>query len=181
VYTLRLERKEITMSNRGSIKFAQTAKKIGATALLAGTLASCSVSDQLGLTNLLSAQSAAIPATALPPTVQATNLPAPTVTAAQSGQYKDGDYSGSTVQAARWGTLQVKAIVRNGQLTDVQVLAYPRSTSTSTRISQSALPILRQEAIQAQTASVQIVSGATPTSNAFAQSLQSALSQAVNS
>ncbi len=55
----------------------------------------------------------------------------------------------------------------------------PNHTSRSVVINQQAIPILRSEALQAQSANIQLVSGATDVSQAFAQSLQSAISKAL--
>lgn len=96
---------------------------------------------------------------------------------AGSGAYKNGSYTGSQASAV-YGTVQVKAIIQNGMLTDVQFVSQPSDRRQSQYINAQATPILRQEAIQAQSANVQAVSGATLTSQAFVQSLQSALSQA---
>lgn len=95
----------------------------------------------------------------------------------QSGQYTDGSYTGSSADAY-YGAVQIEAIVRNGQLADVKFLQYPNSHSTSVFINQQAMPYLIQEAIQAQNANIDGVSGATFTSQAFVQSLASALAQA---
>lgn len=94
-----------------------------------------------------------------------------------SGQYKDGMYTGS-VADAYYGSVQVSAKISGGKLTDVKILQFPNTHSTSVIINQQAMPYLKQEAIQAQSANVQIISGATFTSQAFQQSLQAALSQA---
>jgi uncharacterized protein with FMN-binding domain len=72
----------------------------------------------------------------------------------------------------------VRATISGGKLTDVQFLSYPNDRSTSRRINSVAMPYLTQEAIQAQSASVATVSGASDTSAAFRQSLGNALSQA---
>lgn len=93
------------------------------------------------------------------------------------GAYTDGSYTGSAADAY-YGSVQVEAIIRNGQLADVKFLQYPNSHSASVYINQQAMPYLTQEAIQAQSANVNGVSGATFTSQAFTQSLASALSQA---
>lgn len=90
---------------------------------------------------------------------------------------KDGTYTGSTADAF-YGTMQVQATIQNGKLTDVQFLQYPIDRDESNQINQQAMPMLKQEAIQAQSATVAIVSGATDSSQAFMQSLASALSQA---
>lgn len=96
-----------------------------------------------------------------------------------SGQYKDGTYKGDSVDAY-YGLVQVQAVIQSGQIADVQFLSYPNDRQNSVRISAYATPILTQEAIQAQSANVDIVSGATLTSQAFQQSLASALAQAKN-
>ena len=58
---------------------------------------------------------------------------------------------------------------------DVQVIDYPHDRSRSQRINQQALPALKKEAIALQSAAVHIISGATPTSRAFSESLSAAL------
>lgn len=93
------------------------------------------------------------------------------------GMYRDGTYTGSPADAY-YGIVQVKAIIRNGKITDVQFLSYPNDRSTSAYISSIATPLLASEAIQSQSANVDIVSGASETSGAFMRSLASALSQA---
>jgi len=75
----------------------------------------------------------------------------------------------------------VQVVVQGGKLTDVTFLDYPQTHQTSVYINSQAMPYLKQEAIQAQSANVNMVSGATLTSQAFIQSLASALSQAKNS
>jgi len=101
----------------------------------------------------------------------------PTATLQPQGQYKDGSYTGSTADAF-YGPLQVKVTVSGGKITDVQFLQYPNDQSESVMISQQATPQLAQEAIQAQSAQVDAVSGATQTSQAFVESMKSALAQA---
>ncbi len=122
------------------------------------------------------------PASAPPPT-QPTAQPAPTMTppppAVAAGLYKDGSYTGPRVNAD-WGWVQVKAIVQNGQIADVQFLQYPSDRRTSQRINSIAMPYLQTEAIQAQDANVDLISGATLTSEAFVESLQVALAGARN-
>ena len=79
---------------------------------------------------------------------------------------------------ARYGLLQVQVTMRGKTITDVTELQAPNSHQRSIEINQQAEPLLRQEALQAQSAQIDIVSGATYTSQAYAQSLQSALDQA---
>lgn len=93
------------------------------------------------------------------------------------GTYKDGSYTGDVVDAF-YGNIQVQATITNGKITDIKFLQYPNDRDTSVTINQQSNPILAQEAIQAQSAQVDIVSGATDSSQAFIKSLQSALDQA---
>lgn len=108
----------------------------------------------------------------------ATPQPSTTVpTVAPRGQYKDGTYTGSPADAF-YGNIQVQAVISNGKIADVVFLQYPNDRGTSIEINSQAMPYLKQEAIAAQNANVDIVSGATDSSMAFRQSLASALSQA---
>jgi uncharacterized protein with FMN-binding domain len=114
-----------------------------------------------------------IPQQALTPT-----LPAPTNTAIVNGyQYKNGTFNGPSVDAF-YGNVQVQVVIQNGKISNVQFLTYPTDRRTSARINSIAVPYLQQEAITAQSANVDIISGATLTSQAFVQSLQAALNQA---
>ena len=93
--------------------------------------------------------------------------------------YRDGTYMG--IQAdAYWGTVEIAAVIADGQLSDVQFIDYPNHRSRSVQINQRAMPMLIREAIQSQQSDVDIVSGATDTSEAFIQSLGSALRQATS-
>jgi uncharacterized protein with FMN-binding domain len=97
--------------------------------------------------------------------------------------------TGPAVQADRWGTVQVKVVVRKTtttagarktvtwRITAVDA-TFPDHTDRSVFINQQAGPYLKQETLQAQSANVQLISGATDTSHAFVQSLQAALLQA---
>ncbi len=95
----------------------------------------------------------------------------------QTGIYKDGQYDGN-IADAYYGYVQVRAIIQGGRLVDVQFLRYPNDRSYSVEVNNYAMPILKSEAIKAQSARVDIISGATNTSCAFITSLSSALSQA---
>lgn len=96
---------------------------------------------------------------------------------ASSVSYKDGSYTGKSSDAF-YGYVQVRATVSGGKLTDVTVLDYPQDRENSVMINDNALPLLKQQAIQAQSARVDGVSGATDTSQAFMESLGDALAQA---
>ena len=104
-------------------------------------------------------------------------LASPVVASATRGQFKDGEYTGSKADAI-YGILQVKAVVTGGKLTDVQFLQYPTDRPRSVEINQEAMPHLKMEALQVQSASVDAISGASETSAAFVDSLGVALAQA---
>lgn len=121
-------------------------------------------------------------ATTIPPSRSAPAKPQavpPTATAIARGQYKDGTFTGPNVDAF-YGLVQVKASIRNGKIADVQFVKFPNDRRTSVRINAFAVPYLQSEAIQAQSANVDFISGATLTSEAFAESLQAALNTAKN-
>lgn len=99
------------------------------------------------------------------------------VTVAAGAGYADGTYTGPTVDAY-YGLVQVQAIVQSGRLAAIKVLRYPSDRRTSLFINRQALPMLRDEVIRAQSAKVDIISGATLTSKAFIRSLDAALRQA---
>ena len=115
------------------------------------------------------------PTTTSTPTATPTSTPTPTP--APRGQYRDGTYTGSVADAF-YGNMQVQAVISGGRLTAVNILQYPNDNRTSRSINSQALPILQSEALQAQSANIDMVSGASASSPAFQQSLQSALSQA---
>ena len=99
-------------------------------------------------------------------------------TATPSAPLRNGTYTGG-VASDQWGQVQVQVTVSGGRVTNVQALQYPTERRRSAFINSQAVPVLQSEAVQAQSANVNIVSGATLTSEAFQQSLQSALTQAV--
>ena len=82
--------------------------------------------------------------------------------------------TGASVQT-RWGPVQVRVTVKNGRLTEVTAVTYPQDNPRDQEINSYALPRLRSEALQAQSADIDTVSGATYTSEGYRQSLQSAL------
>ncbi|EST21557.1 FMN-binding protein [Streptomyces roseochromogenus] len=85
--------------------------------------------------------------------------------------------TGDTVQT-RWGPVQVRVTIKSGRLTDVTAVQYPQDNPRDQEINSYALPQLRREALAAQSADVDMVSGATYTSTGYRQSLQSALDSA---
>ncbi|SFF84198.1 FMN-binding protein [Curtobacterium sp. YR515] len=100
-----------------------------------------------------------------------------TGTGTTGGSSATGTFTGDTTQT-RYGPVQVRITVANGTITDVTALQLTNTDGRSVQISQQAAPILRQEALQAQSAQIQSVSGATFTSEGYTTSLQSAIDKA---
>jgi uncharacterized protein with FMN-binding domain len=93
------------------------------------------------------------------------------------GLYKDGTYNGPQVDVF-YGIVEVQVNVQNGKIANVNFLQYPSDRRTSRQINNIAMPYLQQEALQAQSARVNIISGATLTSEGFMMSLDAALKSA---
>jgi uncharacterized protein with FMN-binding domain len=105
------------------------------------------------------------------------------VSASSDGSASAGtSASSSTVTGdaadTRWGPVQVQLTVSDGTITDVQVVEYPSNNGKDEQINARALPVLIQETLDAQSADIDMVSGATVTSEGYLDSLQSALDKA---
>ena len=105
-------------------------------------------------------------------------------TAAKQKTVTTRKLAGQGVDAGRWGTVTINVTVRTtragGKVTRKYTNlggTYSYHTDRSQYIMSKALPLLRQEFLAAQSGNVQMISGATDTSQAFAQSLQSALAK----
>jgi len=128
-----------------------------------------------GMVMLLSLKPHASPQAALA-------LPAPSGSASASsgsGSATTGTktVTGDTIQT-RWGPVQVRVTIKDGRLTEVTAVSYPSDNPRDQEINSYALPRLRTEALTAQSADIDTVSGATYTSEGYRQSLQSALDSA---
>lgn len=88
-----------------------------------------------------------------------------------------GTVTGS-VANTRWGPVQVRISTSGGQITAVDVVQYPNGNPKDQEINAYALPVLVQETLSAQGADIDMVSGATVTSDGYIQSLQAALDEA---
>lgn len=97
--------------------------------------------------------------------------------ASETGQYKDGTYTGAVTSTNR-GDYQVQVTVEGGQMTDINVLLFPNQDDMSQQINGNALPIYTAEALANQSAEVNQVSGASEAFKGFTGSLQDALNQA---
>jgi uncharacterized protein with FMN-binding domain len=78
----------------------------------------------------------------------------------------------------RYGPIQVRITVTKGKLTNAIATEYPAQDPRDYQINSYAIPQLNQEAVAAGSAHIDVVSGATYTSDGYAQSLQSALDKA---
>ncbi|HZX05291.1 FMN-binding protein [Kribbella sp.] len=112
------------------------------------------------------------PASTTPTTPATPSTPAPSSTPTS----KSATVTGSVAQT-QWGPVQVQLTEQAGKITAVSVLQYPNGNHRDAEINSYALPVLINETVQAQSAQIDMVSGATVTSGGYIQSLQSALDQ----
>ncbi|WP_457101266.1 FMN-binding protein [Microbacterium sp. P5_E9] len=89
----------------------------------------------------------------------------------------DGTFTGAAANT-RYGGVAVRITVSGGMITKVDVPQYPSSNGRDRQINQQAIPILVSETVSAQSSRIDMVSGATYTSDGYLQSLQSAIDQA---
>jgi uncharacterized protein with FMN-binding domain len=93
-----------------------------------------------------------------------------------SSPYADGTYAGAAVREP-WGTFKVQVTISAGELSTVTLVSSP-SDRHSSWINSQAVPILTEEAVAAQSADIDMLSGATWTSQSYIASLQAALDDA---
>jgi len=115
------------------------------------------------------------------PTKKPTTTPvAPAQTSAPSAPQStgaSGTFTGNAAQTA-YGPVQVQVTVSNGKITHVTVPVYPNNSGQDRYINSQAIPLLIQEVMQAQSANIQGVGGASYTSQGFYDSLITALKKA---
>ncbi|MFG2122199.1 FMN-binding protein [Streptomyces sp. NPDC048710] len=115
------------------------------------------------------------------PTLATASTKSPTTSSSSSPRARSSSgtksVTGDTVQT-RWGPVRVRVTIESGKLTDVTAVSYPQDNPRDQEINGYALPQLRREALAAQSAQIDTVSGATYTSEGYRQSLQSALDSA---
>jgi uncharacterized protein with FMN-binding domain len=106
----------------------------------------------------------------------ATASPAATQTTAPvTSTVKDGTFMGPSVNVD-YGNVQVMITVSNGKITDAVAVKAPKGKND--RYTNMAVPILKQQTLQAQSANIQGASGASYTSYGWFKSLQGAMAQA---
>lgn len=122
----------------------------------------------------LTAQDTVIPSTAAPG-ASGSRSSGTGSTSGASGQPRT--VTGPAVQT-EWGPVQVQVTTKGGTITDVAVPVYPSDNPRDQQINDYALPILVQETLDAQSANIDMVSGATVTSTGYIGSLQATLDKA---
>ena len=138
--------------------------------------------------HILSSAKAGTPVAAAPPkpsgsskTSRAAKTSSGSATSAAAKKAPAAPRSGTVdgaVVGTQYGSVQVRVSFTGSKITDVHALQLTDSSRTSVSISAAAAPTLRREALAAQSAQVDVVSGATYTSEAYQQSLQSAIDAA---
>ena len=155
-----------------------------ATIYVAGLLSTRAAAESLAATSAASATaSPALTSTATTPaspaalvvgasgTAAATTTPVATATvAASTSGYADGTYTGTGT--SRFGNVTVSITTSSGKITNVQI------TKVTTSFPVSRIASLPAQVVQNQTANVNVVTGATYSSQAFKQAVQQALAQA---
>jgi uncharacterized protein with FMN-binding domain len=154
-------------------------------------VALATASTLAALVMLLSFKTHAPSAVATPPAaVSGTTTSGSGTTTSGSGTASSGSSSTSTATTSaaktytgsaadtRYGPVQVKITVKNGKVTSATAVDYPSSDPRDEQINAYAIPALNSEAAAAGSASIDMVSGATFTSEGYISSLQSALDKA---
>jgi uncharacterized protein with FMN-binding domain len=137
------------------------------------TLTPSSISSSSSTPSPTATPSGAPPSGGGSPTPAATTTATPTPKPTASG-LKSGSFTGQSL-ANPYGNVQVQVVVSGGKITDVKTIQYPNGHQQSVFINEQALPMLRGEVLQAQSAQINIIGGATFTSESYAQSVQAAL------
>jgi uncharacterized protein with FMN-binding domain len=100
-----------------------------------------------------------------------------TTTSNGSTTYKDGTFTGTTVQH-RYGSVTVTVTISGGKITNVTAQALDGGDRRSQSIDSQAVPMMKTEVLSANSAKVSTIGGATYTTTAYITSLQSALAKA---
>ena len=113
--------------------------------------------------------------TASPSATATASAAATQTTAPVTTTIKDGTYTGPVINV-NYGNVQVKITVSNGKITDAVAVKAPKGKND--RYTNMAVPILKAQTLQAQSANIQGASGASYTSYGWFKSLQGALADA---
>ena len=140
-----------------------------------------SISTLVLLFSYRTSTSSALPTASGTPSTGTTGTTGTTASPSTATKSTTSTYTGTVTGTAadtRWGPVQVKVTLANGRITAVDVVEEPDSNGRDQEINADAVPQLVQETLTAQSAQIDMVSGATYTSDGYVQSLQSALDQA---
>ncbi len=165
-------------------------KKWRGTALFVGILAVMGLTIGLrlyGVGPIATASALTAPAATAPATATAGSAPPPTPTASSKPTTASAaapaavpnttkTITGAVVQTP-FGPVQVAVTFHGKTITAVKELQSPNAHSYSIAINAQAAPMLLQEVLQSQSAHINTISGATYTSEGYAQSVQSAIDQ----
>lgn len=149
----------------------------GATTALGGSALSGGVSTTTTSAGTTPSPSASATPSAAASSSASASASTSTSSAKTTSGAKNGTFTGAA-ESTQFGDVQVQAVISGGKLTNVVVLQVPDRGGYEDQIVQVAVPELKTEALSAQSANIDVVSGATYTSQGYAESLQSALDQA---
>ena len=156
---------------------AESASAVGTTAGTAGTGATGTGSAKSGLGSSAGGSTSGSAASGDTSSGTGTSGSSGSSGSSSGSSSAGGTFTGDSVQT-RFGSVQVQISVSGGKITDVKALQLTDEDRRSVQISNRAAPLLRSEVLQAQSANVQTISGATVTSSAYLTSLQAALDAA---
>jgi len=123
------------------------------------------------------------------PALGASSAPTATSGSSSGGSSSGGSSSGGStaggsrtvtgaVAQTRWGPVQVRLRISGGKITAADAVQYPNGNGMDQQINSYALPVLAREVLAVQSAQIDLVSGATVTSDGYVTSLQSAIDKA---
>lgn len=160
---------------RGTILFVVILTVMGLTVGLRLYGAGQATTASTHLVSPASSPSASASPTASAPAASAapTAAPSPSAPAAAAPKTVDG-----AVEQTPYGAIQVQLTYTGTRITAVNELQSPNDQGRSVEINAQAAPILAQEVLSSQSAKIDTVSGATYTSEGYAQSVQSAIDKA---
>jgi uncharacterized protein with FMN-binding domain len=149
---------------RAPIVLSATALGLGATLGFHAHMPTTSPAASAATTSASSSSSSSSAASSSPGSSSSSSSAAKTVT--------------SDAVATQYGPVQLKVTIAGGKITNITALQLPANDPKSAEIGSYAEPLLRQSALSKQSADIDVVSGATYTSDGYKTALQSALDKA---
>ncbi|MBW4096325.1 MAG: FMN-binding protein [Acidobacteria bacterium] len=142
-----------------------------------GPLTAGNVSSGSSATPSASADASAPASTSAAPSASSSSSAATSTPSTTGTSGTSGTFTGTSVDT-RFGPVQVQITVSGGKITASNAVVYPTESGRDRQINAYAVPALNKETLAAQSSSIDMVSGATYTSQGYLSSLQSALDQA---